>query len=51
MLADKSLPATEDEACCLRVYNVYYPGGGTEDLDEHDVAFLVGKSQWDATPR
>lgn len=46
MLADKTLPATESEARCLRLYTVYYPDNATEELDEHDVAFLVGHDAW-----
>src|SRR5688572_25999504 len=46
MLAHKALPQTEAEARCLRLYTVYYAGGGTEELDEPDVAFLVGKEKW-----
>lgn len=49
LLADKSPTATEAEARCLRLYSVYYPKGGTEELDEHDVAFLVGSEAWEAS--
>lgn len=42
MLADKTLPGTESEARCLRLYTVYYPSDGTEEVDEHDIAFMVG---------
>ena len=48
MLADKTLPPTEAEARCLRLYTVYYPEGGTEELDEHDVARLVRVVAWQA---
>jgi hypothetical protein len=48
ILRDKTLSATEAEARCLRLYTVYYPEGGTEELDEHDVAFLVGAGTWEA---
>ncbi len=47
MLTEKVLPATESEARCRRLYTVYHPEGGTEELDEHDVAFLVGEAAWD----
>ena len=47
MLAEKELPATDAEAGCLRLYTVYYPGYGTEELDEHDVAALVGREAWE----
>ena len=47
MLARKELPETEAEARCLRFYTVYYPEDGTEELDEHDVASLVGPDAWE----
>ncbi len=49
MLREKALPATEAEARCLRLYTVYYPDGGTEELDEHDVACMVGREAWEAS--
>ncbi len=49
MLKDKARPATETEARCLRLYTVYYPASGTEELDEWDVEFLVGPEAWNAS--
>jgi len=43
MLLEKRLPARESDAALLRLYYVYYPNDGTENLDEVDVIALVGE--------
>jgi len=49
MSMDRTRPATESEARCLRLYTVYYAQGGTEELDEPDVERLVGVEVWMAS--
>ena len=49
MLAKKELPDTKAEVSCLRLYHVYYPGGGIDNLDETDVMNLVGEEAFKRT--
>lgn len=47
LLARKELAPSDGENGCLRLYHVYYPSGGTEELDEWDVRNLVGSEAFD----